>query len=564
MNQINKFFLAVVLMPRRLYAAWGIQVPQLVAILTTKLVMDDRRPNTMHVTRRQQKKDAEISDATLGTMVISGVMGMMYLFAFMVGTDLVTQFTFYYSMFMMMLCMMLVSDFTSVLIDVKDNFIILPKPVSGSTVVTARLLHVFIHVCKLVVPMSLPCFIYLLFRTNLWGSLVFAGITLLTTLFSIFLINAVYLLILRVTTPERFKNIISYTQIAFAIIIYGSFQLMPRMANRVDFSSFNLHDQLPMLLAPPFWFANAFHTLYAGSAGAVEWLAAALALGLPLLSIYVVVKFLAPAFNQKLAMISGSEGGGQSAAPGTTVPQGLANTLARWLASGQVERTGFLFSWKMMSRSREFKVKVYPGIGYLVVLIVLFFLPNSREEDLDIQQLFAGFKPIVVVYFSSMILLVAIHQIMVTEKFKAAWMFFITPVQQPGHLIHGAILAILARFFTALALVLLVLGVWLGGAGILPNLLLALCNQVLIAYAVAAINFTQLPFAQPVNEGEKGGQFVRGVLLVLISGVLGGIHFFAFRQPVAIGIVLALSITGILLLRWHIRRKTWLDIEFAD
>ncbi|MCC6459912.1 MAG: hypothetical protein IT260_05560 [Saprospiraceae bacterium] len=564
MNWINKFLLSAVLLPRRFYAAWGIQVPQLVAILTTKLTMDDRRPNTMQMTRRQQKKDAEISGATLGTMAISGVMGMMYLFAFMVGTDLVTQFTFYYSMFMMMLCMMLVSDFTSVLIDVKDNFIILPKPVTGSTVVAARLLHVFIHVCKLVVPMSLPCFVYLLFRTNPWGSLVFAGITLFATLFSIFLINAVYLLILRITTPERFKNIISYIQIAFAIVIYGSFQLLPRMADRAEFSSFNLQDKLSMLLAPPFWFASAFHTLFAGSSGSIEWVAVALALALPPLSIFVVVKFLAPAFNQKLAMISGSDDGGTTAAPGTSAPKGLAGTLARWCTQGKAEHTGFLFAWKMMSRSREFKVKVYPSIGYLVVLVVLFFFRNSRQEDLDVQQLFAGFKPIVAVYFSSMILLVAIHQIMVTEKFKAAWMFFITPLQRPGHLIHGALTAVLMQFFTAIAFVLLALGLWLGGTGILPNLLLALCNQLLITYAVSAINFTQLPFSQPVNEGEKGGQFVRGVLLVVISGVLGMLHFFVFRQPISIGIVLALSITGILLLRWYIRRKTWLDIEFAD
>src|SRR4051812_4577542 len=143
MNLFNKIFLKLALLPSRVYGKLGADVAQLRSIVTIKLVMDDRRPNTLQQTRRQS--DKPVSMATLGTMFISLLMGLLLLISFAVGEDMVTRMTIYFSFFFFMLSATLISDFTSVLIDVRDNYIILPKPVSDRTFVIARLLHIFIH-----------------------------------------------------------------------------------------------------------------------------------------------------------------------------------------------------------------------------------------------------------------------------------------------------------------------------------------------------------------------------------------------------------------------------------
>src|SRR5687767_2710633 len=137
----------------------GIDSGLLKTILVTKLTIDDRRPNSMQMMRKKDSRP--VNAATIGTILMSGLLGLLYLGAFFFSKDEATGLTFYFSLFFFMLSASLISDFTSVLIDVRDNYIILPKPVNDRTVLMARILHIFIHVCKLVVPMSLPGVVYM-------------------------------------------------------------------------------------------------------------------------------------------------------------------------------------------------------------------------------------------------------------------------------------------------------------------------------------------------------------------------------------------------------------------
>ena len=172
MNIINTFFLRVLLLPARFYRNMGVSIPHLKAILTTKLIMDDRRPNSLYQTQKK-KQQKPIKGATLGTMFISAILGSVFLVSFAVGKDYITQFTIYFSFYIFVLASTLISDFTSVLIDVRDNMIILPKPINDKTFVLARLLHIIIHVSKLVLPMTLPGMLWISINEGIPGLLPF-------------------------------------------------------------------------------------------------------------------------------------------------------------------------------------------------------------------------------------------------------------------------------------------------------------------------------------------------------------------------------------------------------
>ena len=175
-------------------------------------------------------------------MAWSAFMGLIFLVSFWYGKTYETKFTIYFSLYVTILASILIADFTSVLIDVRDNFIILPKPVSDKTFVVSRLLHIFIYVCKLVIPMILPAVIMLTINKNVLAVIPFLFVTLMATLFTIFLINACYILILKITTPSKFKNVISYIQIIFAVIFYAGYQLVAQLIDETKLSQYELSE----------------------------------------------------------------------------------------------------------------------------------------------------------------------------------------------------------------------------------------------------------------------------------------------------------------------------------
>jgi len=175
---------------------------------------------------RQSKEKKEINSATLKTMFVSLIMGLFFLMGFAIGDDMTTKLTIFFSMFIFMLAATLITDFTSVLIDTRDNLIILPKPVSDATFVTSRLMHIAIHINKLLLPLALPALIALIVLYGPATIVPFILMTFFATLLSIFLVNAVYLLILQLVKPsklaERFydNDFKRYKRKGFADVIY--------------------------------------------------------------------------------------------------------------------------------------------------------------------------------------------------------------------------------------------------------------------------------------------------------------------------------------------------------
>ena len=129
---INNFFLFLLLLPKSIYEKMGVNTHHLKAILTTKLMMDERRPPSIQ--QRQKKKNAKpIKWATLGTMIMSALLGLFFIISFFISNDTVTQFFLFFTFFIFLLASTLITDFTNVLIDIRDNAIILPKPINDKT-----------------------------------------------------------------------------------------------------------------------------------------------------------------------------------------------------------------------------------------------------------------------------------------------------------------------------------------------------------------------------------------------------------------------------------------------
>jgi hypothetical protein len=564
MNIINKGFLGLALFPEGLYRNAGVNTTQLKSILTTKLTIDDRRPPVLQQMSGNRSKKP-VKSATIRTMFLSAVMGLLYLLAFSVGSNAASHLTFYFTMFFVMLSASLISDFTSVLIDVRDNYIILPKPVTDRTFIVARLLHIFIHICKLVLPMALPGVILVGVLYGIGAALLFQVIILLLTVFTIFFINAVYILILRVTTPQKFQTIISFVQIIFAISIYAGYQIFPRMIDEMNLDKVDFTTRSWMIFYPLYWFASLWNVLVFFEGSEKEWIAAALGLLLPFGSLYIVVKYLAPSFNNKLAMIaaSSSETEVKQKVKKVAGKKSYPDLLSRIFTRSHTEKMGFLFTWKMTGRSRDFWLKVYPSIGYLVVYVFIMFFRGKEFTVESIRQESGRgrFAIISALYFSSLVLIMAINQIIYSEKHKAAWIYYVMPIRNPGEVILGGTKAAILKFYIPMVVFITIIGVYLVGFRILPNILLGLFNELLIVTLMVYMGRKMFPFSVHQNTNIKSGSFLRSMFVLMVSGLIAAGHFFVYTFTPVVIIFTLMSITATWMMMGSIRNTSWASVN---
>ena len=570
MNFFDKFFLRLFLLASPLLQKMNVSIDQLKAILVAKLTMDNRRPAAFQQ-MKQSKEKKEINSATLKTMFLSFVMGLFFLMSFAIGDDMTTKLTIFFSMFIFMLAATLITAFTSVLIDTRDNLIILPKPVSDATFVTARLMHIAIHINKLLLPLALPALVALIVLYGVAPIVPFILMTFFATLLSIFLVNAVYLLILKLVKPSKFQTVISYFQIIFAVSIYGGYQIVPRMMENAGIDHLKMSEIHNIGFLPPFWFADTCNSLSTFTFGQSNIISLFAAFGLPLLSIYVVVKYFAPAFNRNLSMIS-------STAEETRVKPVIARgsdgfkmsrleKLASKITSSKTEYMGFLFTWKMMGRSKDFKMKVYPAFGYMIVLFALMFFQTKNRFSLsDFSEMSYKGKSIFIfiMYFSSFILITAVGQLRYSEKFKAAWLFSITPVDIPGKLISGAFKSVIVCFYVPVLLVISILGLILIGPVIIPNLVLGSFNVIAVTTLMTYINLRQLPFTVSPQNASKGQTMMRNMIATLIPVIVGICHWFIFDFLWAVVLLAVLAVIATWMIMDSIKNLSWAKIENFD
>ncbi|HSC52996.1 MAG TPA: hypothetical protein VLC98_05235 [Phnomibacter sp.] len=564
LNFINRALLSIVMLPAALYRKSGANTQQVRSILLYKLMMDDRRPSGLQLSKTRADK-APISGSSFRTVFVSAIMGCFYVFPFFITNDALTTFTIYYTMFIVMLALTLITDFTSVLIDVRDNFIILPKPVSDASFVIARILHITAHVLKIMLPMSVPGLIATGIKYGWLSTIPFLAMVFPAVAFTIFLINAIYLLVLKLSTPEKFKSILSYIQIGFVILVYGSYQILPRMVSSViDASSIIGYHPL-LLVVPPYWFAATMQQLILTKNELVVWIAMALSLLMPVIGMIAVVRFFAPTFNQKLSMIAS---GSVADTPGKKhnsrwSKQSYSQWLSTIISRNRLERHAFLFSWKMMLRNRDFKLKVYPGFGYIIVIIVASMLRSKSNTNLfELLRLdsphASSMAVLAVLYLPGLTSMGAYAQTLYTENSKAGWIFHTSALQQPGRLIAGSAKAVLAQLQMPMLLLFSIVLFIINGWVMVPHILLAFFNLALMLTVTVLLGNRHLPWTMPVNKSNQGTTVIKTLLNMLLLVVLAGVHALLIKLPYGIWMILPISILAcwfcfksITNLRWH-------------
>ncbi|MEO5911187.1 MAG: hypothetical protein ABIP95_09890 [Pelobium sp.] len=561
---LNRYIINFVLLFKSVFQRMGVDPEQLRIILTIKMKMDDRRPNMYN--QQRQKKKKTVNNASWITMLVMVIMGLFLTFILGFIKQPYVGHTIYFLAFMVMLSITLISDFTSVLIDVRDNYIILPRPVSDRTFTVSRILHIGIHTAKMAIAIGISGLIYSFIAEGIISGLVFFVELLIGTTLSIFFVNIVYLIVLKLTSPQKFKDFISYFQIFFSVLIFAAYYILPKLVTKSMLEGFDILSIKILAIFPPVWIA-ALHELAINlkATDLKTIIYATLALIAPILSLYLVVKVLAPGFNQKLSSISGSgDDGNIISSEGKGASKGLMNAIAKKIAHHPLENAGFKITWLLSSRYRDFKVKVYPSFAFVPLYFVYFGFMNKGGSFSDNwASMQNGRMYILLMYLTSFVLTTVLQHISMTDKYKASWVFFTAPHQQPGRILAGMYKAVIIKYYLPYYIFIAAFSLTFWGPSVINDLILSFMVGIAFGILIALFQVKGFPFSQPINI-QKGGKMFISLLIMSVPLGFGFLHYWAAQWEIVIWIAAAfMTIIAWVAFSFY-RKETWDSLELAD
>jgi ABC-2 type transport system permease protein len=565
---MNKFLLKLVSAFMPVLQKTGVDTDQLYHILKVKLLMDSRRPSAMFANRRKavapSGKASSSWTASLVTIIMGTFLGVTL---FIFKMPLVGQ-TVYFGMFMVLMALTLITDFTTVLLDVRDQYILLPRPVNDRTLAVSRIMHISIYVFRLAFLQGLPGIIMIGYIDGLLAVPLFIIQVIQVTLLSVLLVNVVYLLLMKTVSPQKFKDIISYFQIVFSIVIFGAYYLLPRLINISLLAQIDLLHYGWSYFLPPIWIAALNEVLiHPGRATLLTSLMAIAGITVPLAGLWFVAKVLAPGFNKRLAVAATSDGSNTAPALIGTAKKAkfdLAGPIANLVAADPVENAGFRITWKLAARIREFKIKVYPSFAY-VPIYFLYLILNSKESLHDrLYKLQNGPGYIVLIYLSTFTISAILQHISFSEKYKPAWVYYALPITQPGKILSGMYKAVVTLYYLPYCLVLGAISIAMWGPQVINDLILAYFAGMIYGILMALFMVKGLPFSKPVMVKQSGGRIFTSFIITSFIGAVGFGHYLLARWETLIWILDVAAIGLYCLMLYYYKRQTWDNIELEE
>lgn len=520
-----------------LFGRMGIDYPIMRRVLALKLTLDRRRTTGVAALFRSSKsgsmdfglgrkngnapKPKEAAEDTDGglrrTLFFYGLYGAISSLFMLAGGTYFFQAGLILAVLLFIMMTAMLSDFSSVMLDVRDKPILHTKPVDARTLGMAKTLHILIYFTQFALALGIVPIAVGIFKNGpvfgllLLLSLVLGG--LLVAVFTAF----VYLVVLKLFDGETLKDMINYVQIAMTLFMLVGYQVAIRAMDMSRISS-EFHPGWWELAVPPLWYSAGFEWLLNGRSEPLYMVPALMGLIVPLVGAVIFYRCI-PAFERSLEKLSGgtSRGGHKST---SRVSRLLANLLCR----SKEERAFYVFASAMLAREREFKLKVYPSLGFslAVPFIFLFSFATAGQGLSSID--YANGVAYLNLYSCAIMIPTLVLTLKFSGSFKGSWIYASAPIGQLGSIYRATLKAAFARLFFPLFMIESVIFTVMFGIRIVPDLIVIAAVAASLFPLTLRITERELPFSLPFpTSDQSGGMKVLGVMLLL--GVFAGVHY---------------------------------------
>ncbi len=535
----------------------GANFEQVKIIASTKLLMDGRRtPATWKVKQQQPKANKKLAG-----MIVYGLMSIFFGVQVFIVPSMYLVLSIFHGYILFFISMLLITDFSNVLLDTRDNQILMPKPVSGRTILLSRTIHISIYLFRNYISL---CTIPIIFYWFYYGWIVGLGsifTSLLMLLFSLFSTYILYGILFRFASEQKIKDIIGYFQIVLTIVIMAAFQILPRLLNFDE--GFTITPGFSSYFIPPCWMAIALEAFAYGMYDQFHLIHIVLALIVPFLAVFVVLKFIAPGFNKKIAALAhaGQAGSVAKIAEGKNSSQTWLGRIQNFVCTTETQKAGFQIFNKIAARDKGFKIAFYPSFAYIFVMIFAFMFKSGNNIKLVLLSLSDTSNYLWLAYIPVMAVSSAMFLMPYHEKFEAGWVYQSAPLARPGELVQGALKAIIIKFLLPIFFIMFGIALYFWGYKIIDDFLLGFCNTLLIMYVMLFSQPVHLPWSKQPNTQQQSGRFLKVLLQYLIIGILVAVHYLATRYPPATLLCILPVLVGVWLYHNKLNKLPWQKIS---
>lgn len=531
-----------------------IDYPIMRRILQIKFVMDERRVPTVMM----NGKNKTGKNSFRGALMVYGFMGLI------IGLFLFPAFPLFYKMniiigmILFMIMTSMVSDFSSVLLDVADKSILLPRPVDTKTLNAAKIIHIIVYLFSLTIAIAGSSLIIGLIRYGFLFSLILFLEIILVCCFAILFTALFYYAVLAIFSGEKLKDIINYFQIALVIMMTIMYQLIGRI---FDISNLNLSvtPHLWDFLLPSAWFSAPFLLFMEKDYSRHYVLLSCIGVIVPLITIILYVKVVAPRFEKKLQKLNSSG----SLNKNRLGKKSLQRAVSNLICAHPIEKAFFRFTLQMLNNERKLKLRLYPNLVFAVLFPFIFFLTLFTGEASfsdTFAQLSHG-RYYLYLYFSVAFLASCVSMMSLSENYKGAWIYKALPVDHPAMIIKGAFKGFLYQYTLPVYLFISVLFIGIFGLKIIPDLVLIFLNLFFLMLAILKSSKKELPFSNDYQYKQTTNNTVIMVFSFGLCGVCALIHYLA-SVFIPFGVVINIGISLVIgIVLWHCSFKiTWKEI----
>lgn len=495
-----------------IFTKMGIDYEMMRKILHIKLTMDERKVPTLF-NQAASKKKKEQKYGYIKSLWIYTLYSLILIPLIIFGDNFLFQMSITYAMIIFLIMTTMISDFSSVLLDVRDRNILSTKPISTKTVNAAKFMHIFIYLTYLTIALTaIPLIVGLFNKGILFFILTVFELVLINVLIVV-LTAMLYIVVLRFFDGEKLKDVINYIQIGLSLVLMIGYQVLIRSFEFVNLD-FVVEFHWWSIFLIPMWFAAPYELLLNGDQSLFTILCSILCVVIPLLSLWLYVKSI-PAFERNLHKLLNTSKSKKEK------KNRLKELLLKIICQTNEERAFYRFASLMMKQEREFKLKVYPSLGFAFVIPFIFMFNTIRSEDVD----YSISLSYLTIYFSMLIIPSAVLMLGHSAKYKAAWIYKTFPLKDYTDLKKGSLKAFLIKLYMPMFLTLSIVFCYIYGARIIPDLLIifvASCLYTVICY----IGFGKaIPFTTPYDE-IADAQGWKSFLLLIPAGILAGFHYF--------------------------------------
>ena len=512
-----KIILLSLLPFRGIIRAMGVDFEHLCSILKVKLMMDNRRSLSL------SQKGKESKNQLLLQSFLYAVMGMLVGISLTHINSPLVSYTIFFSFIMVMIAMLMISEFTNILIDTRDNSILMPRPISSRTIVMAKIIHIAIYLTHMSLSLSVFVIVLTLINHGVLATILLLVLIILASLFTLFLTNIFYLGLMNVVNGQKLKDIIVYFQIAMAILFMGAYQLMPRMMDFINIADMTLPIHWWSYFIPPIWMSGTMDSFIQGTYDLSHFAFIASSLLVPILSLFFVIKVLAPKFNRALGQldVAGSKKG--KVIKENKDQNKFINKVSRLFTGTTEEAAAFKMVWLMSGRERKYKQTVFPSFGYILIFCLMFAFKS--KEAFNLETLAESQKYLWFIYTSIFLAFSITQQLGYSDEPKSSWFYRSLPLSSPGQILIGAFKSVMVKFYIPTITIIGSFCLYVWGIQVLDDLIFGALSIFLVTSLLYSWQNPQFPFSVERNTQDMGGNFVKGLLLMLSGGFLGGLHY---------------------------------------